>query len=251
LAVVVPAFNAARHLGAVLDRLLAIVPPGDVCVVDDGSFDATADVARRRGVRVARQAPNQGKGAALRRGFLETAGYDWVATLDADGQHDPADLPRLLEAAAEADLVVGHRALGGRMPAHRRIGNRASSWIIGALAGQPIADSQSGYRLHSRRLLDSVLPRIRGTGGYVFETEILVRAARQGFKLAGVPIATVYADEQSHFRPLRELPRFVALFGRLLLAVASGDAARRPTEAERRRAAAEAPGARGPRAESP
>ncbi len=230
-AVVVPAYNAARQLGAVLDRLLEIVPAADVRVVDDGSFDATADVAERRGVPVLRQSPNQGKGAALRRGFTATAAYDWVATLDADGQHDPRDLPRLLAAAAGGDVVVGCRDLGGRMPAHRRLGNRLSSWVIGALAGQPVPDSQSGYRVHSRRALDSVLPMIHGAGGYVFETEFLVRAARQGYRLAAVAIPTVYADEQSHFRPLEQLPRFLSLFGRLFFEVVTGRAARRPPPA--------------------
>jgi glycosyltransferase involved in cell wall biosynthesis len=228
LAVVVPAYNAERHLGAVLDRLLAVVPAADVRVVDDGSTDATAEVAVGRGVPLARQSPNQGKGAALRRGFAETRDYDWIATVDADGQHDPGDLPRLLAAAAGGDVVVGCRELGGRMPALRRFGNRLSSWIIGALAGQPVPDSQSGYRVHSRRALDSVLPMIGSAGGFVFETEFLVRAGRQGYRLVAVRIATVYADEESHFRPLEQLPRFLSLFGRLAWEVVTGRAARRP-----------------------
>lgn len=232
VAVVVPAYNAARHLGGVLDRLLELVPPADVWVVDDGSFDATADVASRRGVHVLRQTPNRGKGAALRRGFAATLEYERVATLDADGQHDPRDLPRLLAAATHADVVVGSRELGRSMPAHRRLGNRLSSRLIGALAGQPVPDSQSGYRVHSRRALASVLPMIGGAGGYVFETELLVRAARQGYRLAAVTIPTVYADEQSHFRPLQQLPRFLWLFARLFFEVATGGAARRPVAAE-------------------
>src|SRR5262249_55836932 len=98
-AVVIPAYNAGRHLGAVLARVLAQMPREHVYVVDDGSQDDTAHVATASGVRVIRQTPNQGKAAALRTGFDATREYDRVATLDADGQHDPADLPRFFEAA--------------------------------------------------------------------------------------------------------------------------------------------------------
>jgi glycosyltransferase involved in cell wall biosynthesis len=228
LAVVVPAYNAGRHLGDVLQRISVQAPPADVWVVDDGSTDDTAKVAMAAGVQLLRQWPNQGKGAALRRGFAETARYEWVVTVDADGQHDPADLPRFWSATPSADLIVGARELGGRMPPHRRIGNVLSSWLTGVLAGQPVPDSQSGYRLHRRAMLDAVLPTIpTGVGGYVLETEMLVRAGRQGFRLTHVPIATVYADEQSHFRPLEQMPRFFGVYSRLSLAVLSGRAGRR------------------------
>src|SRR5262245_27529414 len=117
------------------------------------------------------------------------------------------------------------------MPGLRAFGNRVSSWIIGALAGQRIPDSQSGYRLHKRALIDSVVPAIEGTGGFLFETEVLVRAGRQGYRIGSVPIATVYADQGSHFRPAEQLPRFLGLFARLFLLVASGKAGQRPTPA--------------------
>jgi glycosyltransferase involved in cell wall biosynthesis len=228
LAVIIPAYNAARHLRDVLLRIAAHAPASDVWVVDDGSTDDTAAAAMVSGVHLVRQWPNQGKGTALRRGFVETARFEWVATLDADGQHDPTDLPRFWSATASADLIVGARALGGRMPPHRRIGNVLSSWLTGALAGQPVPDGQSGYRLHRREMLDAVLPAIPpGVGGYVLETEMLVRAGRQGFRLAHLPIATVYADEQSHFRPLEQMPRFLEVYSRLSFEVITGRAARR------------------------
>ncbi len=215
-AVLIPAYNAERQLGRVLERLAPFAPPADTLVVDDGSTDGTAGIAERRGVRVLRQNPNQGKASALRRGFHALSGYEHVVTLDADGQHDPADLPRLLAAAGRADLVVGARAMGGRMPWHRRVGNRWASWLTQCLAGQPVPDSQSGYRLHAGRLLADVVRRIPVTSdGYLFETEMLVRAARLGYRLGSVPIATVYGEETSHFRPGREVPRFLGLFARL------------------------------------
>ena len=227
-AVLIPAYNAARHLGSVLEGVLAHVPRQDVWVVDDGSGDETANVAERREVHVVRQTPNQGKGAALRAGFAAALDRDPVITLDADGQHDPADLPRFLAVADTADLVVGARPFSDRMPPLRKIGNRISARIIGALAGQAIPDSQSGYRLHRRALIESVVPAIEGTGGFLFETELLVRAARQGYRIGALPIATVYGDAGSHFHPASEIPRFLQLFVRLAWLVASGRAGRRP-----------------------
>ena len=237
-AVLVPAYNAGRHIGDVLERLAPHAPPADTLVIDDGSTDDTGAVARQAKVRVLRQEPNQGKAAALRRGFRELADYDFVATLDADGQHDPADLPRFLVAVDGADLIVGARQLSGRMPWHRQIGNRWASWVTTMLAGQTVADSQSGYRLHARRLLAEVVERIPLTSdGYLFETEILVRAARAGFRLGAVPIKTVYEDETSHFRAGREVPRFLRLFarlgweavtGRLASSSAGGDSSQTP-----------------------
>jgi len=228
-AILIPAYNAGRYLGGVLDRVLAQAAREHIYVVDDGSRDDTAAVAEARGVHLIRQSPNQGKAAALRTGFQATRAYDRVITLDADGQHDPADLPRFLEAAAQRnDLVVGARTLGRGMPGLRAFGNRVSSWYIGVLAGQPIPDSQSGYRLHTRALIDSVVPAIEPRAyGFLFETELLVRAGRQGYRLGSVPIATVYADQGSHFHPATELPRFLSLFARLTLLVVSGQAGRR------------------------
>lgn len=229
-AIVIPAYNAGRHLGDVLDRVLAqpLAAREHIYVVDDGSTDDTAQVAEARGVRVIRQTPNQGKAAALRTGFQATREYAQVATLDADGQHDPQDLPRLLTAAAGgSDLVVGARTLGQGMPGLRAFGNRVSSWYIGILAGQRIPDGQSGYRLHARALLDSVVPAIAGAAGFLFETELLVRAGRQGYRIGSVPIATVYAGQGSHFHPASEVPRFLSLFARLTLLVVSGQAGKR------------------------
>jgi glycosyltransferase involved in cell wall biosynthesis len=226
-AVLIPAYNASRFLGDVLDRVLGHVSREDVWVVDDGSADDTASVAEQRGVHVVRQTPNQGKGAALRAGFDATRGRDPVITLDADGQHDPADLPRFLAATDTADLVVGARPFSSRMPPLRKFGNQISARIIGALAGQAIPDSQSGYRLHRRALLDTVVPAIQGTGGFLFETELLVRASRQGYRIGALPIATVYTDAGSHFHPATEIPRFLRLFTRLALLVAAGRAGRR------------------------
>jgi len=213
VAALVPAYQAAAHLGEVLLGLKALDPAPPVLVVDDGSRDATAEVARQFGAPVLSFAGNRGKGHALLAGFEALREHDAVVTLDADGQHPPACIPAFLAAAeAGADLVLGTRAVTPEMPAQRRFANRVSSAWCSAIAGQPIRDSQCGYRLYRRRLIERTPVR---ASRYEVETEIAVRAARLGFRIADVPVPTVYGDEQSHLSPVRDVPRIVAMLVRL------------------------------------
>ena len=213
VAVLVPAYQAAAHLGEVLLALNALEPRRHVLVVDDGSRDATAEVARQFGAEVHSFAANRGKGHALLAGFERLGAYDAVITLDADGQHPPACVPAFVGAAeAGADLVLGRRAITPNMPASRRFANRFSSAWCSAIAGQPIADSQCGYRLYRREVLQRTPVR---ASRYEVETEMAVRAARLGFKVAHVEIPTVYGDEQSHLSPTRDVPRIVGMMLRL------------------------------------
>jgi glycosyltransferase involved in cell wall biosynthesis len=184
-----------------------------VLVVDDGSRDGTAEVARQFGAEVQSFAANRGKGYALLAGFEALRDYDAVVTLDADGQHPPACLPAFVAAAAAgADLVLGTRAITPEMPAARRFANRFSSAWCSAIAGQHIGDSQCGYRLYRRELLARTPVR---ASRYEVETELAVRAARLGFRLAEVGIPTVYGDETSHLSPVRDVPRIVGMMIRL------------------------------------
>ncbi len=228
--VLVPAFNAALLLPNVLERLARVHPPGATIVIDDGSSDGTSEVARSHGVRVIKHPANRGKGAALLTGFAAAcaSGADAAVTLDADGQHKPEDLPRMMAALEGADMVVGARVRTDAMPPHRRFGNALSAGFLTWLAGTPLPDVQSGYRVHRRSVLDALglsgaqvppgalkPPPFRSTG-YGFESEILVAAARYGFTIANVPIEAVYEGAPSHFHPLRELPRFTSLYARLM-----------------------------------
>ena len=215
VAALIPAYQAAAHLGEVLLGLQALADPPDVLVVDDGSRDATALVARQHGARVVSFAGNRGKGFALIAGFRALAEYDAVVTLDADGQHPPECVPAFIAAARTgADLVLGRRARTADMPPQRRFANAFSSGWATWLAGQTISDSQCGYRLYGRRLL-AVTPVTAGR--YEVESEIAVRAARLGFRLAEVEIPTVYGEEKSQINPFKDVPRIVGAFARLTL----------------------------------
>ena len=214
VAVLVPAYQAAAHLGEVLLGLNALEPRPHVLVVDDGSRDATPEVARQFGADdVYSFAANRGKGHALLAGFERLMAFDAVVTLDADGQHPPACVPAFVAAAERgADLVLGRREITPDMPAARRFANRFSSAWCSAIAGQPIEDSQCGYRLYRREVLKRTPVR---ASRYEVETEMAVRAARLGFTVAHVDIPTVYGDEQSHLSPTRDVPRIVGMMLRL------------------------------------
>jgi glycosyltransferase involved in cell wall biosynthesis len=203
----IPAYNAAHLVAPVVRDARAHLP---VLVVDDGSADDTGSAAATAGAEVVRQTPNQGKGAALRTGFRRALerGFDAVLTLDADGQHDPREIPTFLAAFAEtgADLIIGARAFE-RMPLVRRLANTlgraAFSWAV----GRPIRDNQSGYRLIGRRLIEATLESAEA--GFEFEVEMIVTCIERGFALGWVPIRTIYAGEGSHIKPWHHLRNFV------------------------------------------
>ena len=196
----IPAYNAAHLVAPVIREAARHVP---VVVIDDGSSDDTASVAEAAGARVLRQQPNQGKGAALKTGFAHALerGAQAVVTLDADGQHDPAEIPRLLDAwqRERPEMVVGARDYDD-MPFVRRlsnkVGRRSLSWALGAY----IPDNQSGYRVVGERLMRAMLES--GEGGFEFEVWMIVLCVRHDWPMAWVPIRTIYGDQGSHIRPL-------------------------------------------------
>ncbi len=217
---VIPAFNAAGTLVGVLAGIRSAVPGIRVIVVDDGSNDATRAIADALADSVIALPANQGKGAALRAGLRRALelGCRAVVTLDADGQHDPAALPRLLGALERADIVIGARHRAPPMPWRRRVTNRIASSAVSACARRGIPDSQSGYRA-----LRSSVVRWSATGTdaegwgdrYEYETAVLIRAARRGCRLAFVPVPTVYPrDTVSHFRSVRDTVRIARSIAR-------------------------------------
>jgi glycosyltransferase involved in cell wall biosynthesis len=179
-----------------------------VLVIDDGSRDDTAAVARAAGADVLRRA-NGGKGTAIIAGCRRAVelGYRRILLLDGDGQHDASEAPRLIAAARRgADLVIGKRMLdASRQPLHRRCFNRLSSLLVTLAAGQQIRDSQSGYRVCDPRLL-LTLP-LKGHK-YDLETEMCILAARAGRRVVEVPIRVIYNDKVSGVHPVYDTLRF-------------------------------------------
>ena len=210
--VVIPGYQAEARIGAVVDGALAHGLP--VVVVDDGSRDRTAEAATAAGAIVVRHPSNRGKGAALQTGFAVAgrAGAAGVLTLDADGQHDPAELPRLIAAHDQAPeaLIIGVRDFDAGMPGRSRFGNRFSTWWISRFTGRPHRDTQSGFRVYPRRLYAETSLR---TSRFDTETELLLWAAKRGVPLVEVPIRTIYhADDQStHFHNFDDSVRIVLL----------------------------------------
>lgn len=203
----IPAHNESGRVGAVVRGALAHLP---VLVIDDGSSDATAAEAEAAGAVVLRQTPNQGKGAALRAGFRRALdeGVAAVITLDADGQHDPAELPAFLALwrAQQPDLIIGERHFR-QMPFPRNLSNTLGRWLFSWALGQRVNDNQSGYRLLSRRMLEATLASREQ--GFEFEVEMFLIAVQRGYRLAGVPIRTIYDDHGSHIRPLHQTIHFL------------------------------------------
>lgn len=207
LLALIPAYNEAAAIQRVVTESLRHLP---VLVVDDGSQDATAALARAAGATVLVQEPNAGKGAALRRGFawaLER-NFDGVIALDGDGQHDPAEIPAFarLFVAGQPDLIIGYRSFD-KMPFWRRLGNNLGFAIFSWAMGTRILDNQSGYRLTSRRLMERLLAGKEN--GYEFEMEEIVSCVEAGYRLAWTPIRTIYAGEASHIRPIPHIINFV------------------------------------------
>jgi glycosyltransferase involved in cell wall biosynthesis len=207
----IPAYEEGPRIGAVVAAARRHLP---VLVVDDGSTDDTAVQAEAAGAEVLRQTPNQGKGAALQRGFRYAldAGYDGIVTLDADGQHDAAEIELFLEAfggpdaAARPELIIGRRDFA-QMPPVRRLSNTVGGAAFSWAVGQRIPDNQSGYRLLGRRLAE-VMTSSR-EAGFELEVEMVAVCIRRGWPIAWVPIATIYAGEPSHVKPIHHLRHFV------------------------------------------
>ncbi|MEM7482148.1 MAG: glycosyltransferase family 2 protein [Acidobacteriota bacterium] len=203
VAAVIPAYQAEASVGAVVAGTRKVM--GEVLVVDDGSDDGTAEAAEAAGARVVRHRRNCGKGRALATAFrtLFEDGWQAVVTLDADGQHLPEEIPRLLAASRGGEeLVIGTRDhLFEQMSAVRKASNRCSSSLISILAGRPLTDIQSGFRLYSRGLIAATgFPESR----FEAESAVVVRAARLGLPVISVPIRLGFADGRctSHYRPL-------------------------------------------------
>jgi glycosyltransferase involved in cell wall biosynthesis len=225
--IVIPAYNEAATLRDVAVRALAQC--AQVFVVDDGSTDDTAACLDGLPVMLIRHPTNQGKAASLWDGFVAALARraELVVTLDADGQHQPEDVPRLV---AAAQLHPHRLVIGARLrhrdgaPAVRRIANGVADFWVSWTAGHPVADSQSGQRAYPAALLQALLHddglRHDQRASFTLESEILIAAARLGYETVAVPIDTLYfgRGRASYFRPVRDVVGIGSMVARHLVA---------------------------------
>jgi glycosyltransferase involved in cell wall biosynthesis len=215
LIALIPAYNEAERIGDVVAGARRQVE--EVVVVDDGSVDETATVAERAGAKVLRHRENRGKGAAIATAldYFGRSEAELAIFLDADGQHDPTEIGKFVEATEKegVDVVVGTRMSDvRRMPRVRLWTNQFTSWVTSRLAGQRIPDSQCGYRLLRRTVLKDLK---FSTARFETETEMLIQAGRAGHKIISVPIRTIYeCGRASRIHPWRDTVRFFKLVGR-------------------------------------
>lgn len=204
--VLICALNEAEGIGDVIRAALK-QNPVEVVVVDDGSSDATGEVAEKAGARVLRNPENYGKGASLSRGFeyVRKQGYGAVIVVDGDGQHDPAEIPRFLDAYGRTGIPI---LIGSRMsdvdgmPLIRRYTNRFMAWVLNRLVKIYVADPPCGYRFYR----SDVLPIIGSKESrFAFEFDVLIHAALRRIRIDSVRISTIYnRKRRSNIAPLRD-----------------------------------------------
>lgn len=218
----IPAYNEAGKISSVIKGAREHI--NDIIVVDDGSGDATAELAEGAGAYVLRHNKNLGKGMALRTGFIHAQKMDYhaVITLDADGQHDPVEIQSFLDAYQNnaGDIIIGSRLWDrAAIPLYRYIPNQIGIFCISRAAGCRIEDTQSGFRLYKKEVLEKINLE---TTGFETETEILIKAGKKGFRIQSLPVAAIYqSDYTTNFRPVRDFYRISILV--LKLAFWGGD----------------------------
>ena len=208
---VIPAYREGGRIGPVVADVLKYMP--HVIVVDDGSPDSTAAEAERAGAIVIQHDVNRGKGAALDTGFkaARERGFEFVVTMDGDGQHAAEDLPRFVETYTRTGtpVLVGTRMSDTKtMPFVRRMTNRFMSWLLSREMGQWVPDTQCGYRLYQL----AVVPEISAESKrFAAESEILMDLNHKGIKIGSVPVATIYGTEKSKIHPVADTLRFARM----------------------------------------
>lgn len=215
VAVVIPAYNESCSIRTVALQVLQYID--HVIIVDDGSTDNTATHVEDLPITLLRNKINQGKATSLMHGFKQALelNVEAVLTLDADTQHNPADIPRFLHAKIQfpEHIIIGARTENQELaPKIRRRANKVADFFISWAAGHRIIDSQSGYRLYPISLVEKCLQK-RHKANFVFESEVLIDAIRNGFLPAIVPIESLYPKEarKSHFRPLTDTSKIAGM----------------------------------------
>ncbi|MBF0387322.1 MAG: glycosyltransferase family 2 protein [Candidatus Omnitrophica bacterium] len=208
ICLLIPAYNEAQALGPLVKDVLA--RGFTVLVVDDGSSDDSAQIARSAGAMVIKNTRNHGKGYSLQRGFddILARDFDALITMDGDGQHCPDDLAKFLALYAEKkpDIICGNRMRNPKgMPGVRFVTNKIMSGLISLVCRQKIYDTQCGYRLISTEVLRNI--QLSSTA-FEIESEVLIKASKKGYSIVSVPIKTIYSNERSKINPFFDTIRF-------------------------------------------
>jgi glycosyltransferase involved in cell wall biosynthesis len=222
IGIIVPAYNPNMvQLKELIHRLILLKLPYEVqiLIVDDGSSLPISKDDFSENVQILRHAVNKGKGAGLRTGFsyfLKNDNVNLVITIDADLQHPPEIIPDLIQAykKGKGQLIIGYRRRAfSIMPFHRIFSNMSTSLIISILTNQLVKDSQNGFRLHSRKVLQTIELK---EDGFQMESEILIRAGWQGFRIGFVSMPTIYSVEKSSINNVKDTLNFVLLILKFL-----------------------------------
>jgi dolichol-phosphate mannosyltransferase len=203
--VIIPTYNEAENIRLIIGRLRSAVPAAQVLIADDNSPDGTGVIADElstadKQIHVMHRPGKRGLGAAYLAGFAWAAerGYDAVVEMDADGSHRPEELPRLLDALADADLVIGSRwVTGGQVvnwPLHRLLLSKGGNLYTRVALGMPVKDATGGYRAYRVTALDKLDVDTVASQGYCFQVDLAWRAHRNGFRVVEVPI--VFAERE-------------------------------------------------------
>jgi glycosyltransferase involved in cell wall biosynthesis len=211
--VIVPALNEAAAIGAVVSGLAAAARWHEILVVDDGSTDATGEIARAQGATVVRHPYRKGNGAAVKSGIRRATG-EFVLIVDGDGQHRPEDAVRLVSRLGEYDLVVGARAGETQATQSRRLGNRLLNALAGYLADQAIPDLTSGFRAARRSMLTEFLHLL--PNGFSTPTTTTLAFLKAGYNVTFEPVEAMQRRGSSKIRFVRDGTKFFLIVMRVV-----------------------------------
>ncbi len=214
ICVIIPILNEAGTIGPIVEAIRA--KNIDVLIIDDGSTDNSGSIAQQKGAVVIRHESKKGKGFSLRDGFAYAIqkAYKGVITMDGDGQHDVENIDHFMQHPKRQEdcLINGNRMnCVHNMPWLRRVTNRFMSLLISLFAKQKIADTQCGFKYISCRILRDIHLK---SNDFEIETEVLMKAAKKGYRIYSMDIKTIYGDENSKIHPLKDTLRFISYFSK-------------------------------------